>query len=216
MGRVKVKSHALRSILCAGLALVAVAGSLAGQTTPPAKFSAGKSLGSPQAPITLEIFGDFQCPNCRIFFTAITEKVIANYAMSGKVYLVHRDFPLPQHANAHQAARWANAAALAGKFQQVEEALYQQQDAWASNGKIEQVLAAALSPADVNKVRDIHSTQLAAIDAAIEYDAAMARARGVDSTPTVFITHNGKTDMLPPGGVSYDLLSKLIDHYLQE
>jgi protein-disulfide isomerase len=215
-GGVNLRSHALRSILCAGLALVALAAPLAGQATPPAKFSAGKSLGSPQAPITLEIFGDFQCPNCRLFFTAITEKVIANYVMTGKVYLVHRDFPLPQHANAHQAARWANAAALAGKFQQVEEALYQQQDAWASSGKIEQVLAGALSAADMNRVRDIRSTQLAALDAAIEYDAAMARARGVDSTPTVFVTHNGKTDLLPPGGVSYDLLRQLLDHYLQE
>ena len=211
-----MKSHALRSILCAGLVLAALTAPLAGQTTPPAKFSAGKSLGSPQAPITLEIFGDFQCPNCRLFFTAITQKVIATYVTPGKVYLVHRDFPLPQHANAHQAARWANAAALAGKFQQVEEALYLQQDAWASNGKIEQVLAGALSPEDMKKVRDIHSTQLAAIDAGIEYDVAMAHARNVDSTPTVFITHNGKTDLLPPGGVSYDLLRQLIDHYLQE
>src|SRR6202035_2817169 len=100
-------------------------------------------------------------------------------------------------ANAHQAARWADAAALAGKFQQVEEVLYLQQDAWATSGKIEQGLAGALSPADMKKVRDIHSTQLAAIDAAIQYDVDMGHARGVDSTPTVFITHDGKTEMLP-------------------
>ncbi len=115
-----MKSHALGSIVGAALLALALIAPLAGQTTPPAKFSAGKSLGSPQAAVTLEIFGDFQCPNCRLFYTAITQKVIANYVTPGKVYLVHRDFPLAQHANAHQAARWANAAALAGKFQQVE------------------------------------------------------------------------------------------------
>ncbi len=95
------------------------------------------------------------------------------------------------------------------------EVLYLQQDAWATSGKIEQVLAGALSPDDMKKVRDIHSHATSPrLTPAIQYDVDMGHARGVDSTPTVFITHDGKTELLPPGGVSYDLLRQLLDHYL--
>jgi protein-disulfide isomerase len=200
------------------LAMFGVAGLLVAQVeapSAPADFSRAKSLGSASAPITLEIFGDFQCPNCRLFYLAITEKVISNYVMPGKVYLVHRDFPIPSlHPNARLAARWANAAALAGKFAETEKTLYEAQDNWATSGKIDPVLSTALSPADMKKIRDILAAQSSQIDAAIQSDIMLGNSRGVDGTPTVFVTHRGQTQMLPQGGVSYNLLSQLLDYYL--
>jgi protein-disulfide isomerase len=210
----KILSSAFSVLVVASLlAAQSKAPAVAGKT--PADFSRGKSMGSPSAPVTLEIFGDFQCPNCRVFYLAITQKVITNYVTPGKVYLVHRDFPIPSlHPNARLAARWANAAALAGKFAETEKALYEAQDSWATSGKIEPVLSTVLSAADMKKIRDILAANSAQIDAAIQSDITLANSRGVDGTPTVFVTHRGQTQMLPQGGVSYALLGQLLDYYL--
>jgi len=215
-----MKSAGTRTILfvalCAALLLPAWAARAAAQTKPLiGNLSAAKSLGSPSAPITIEVFADFQCPQCRLFYLTTTQQLLDNYVSTGKVYLVHHDFPLNMHSHSHEAAEWANAAAAAGKFEAAEKALYEQQDTWGPTGQIEQVLAAALSPADMKKIREIHTTQLAAIDASIEADMALGNSRNVNGTPTIFVTHRGQRTMLPQGGVNYDLLKQYLDYLLQ-
>src|SRR3712207_1847048 len=86
-----------------------------------------KAFGDAQAPITIEVFSDYQCPSCKNLHETTLRMVKANYVKSGKVYLVHRDFPLPNHAHARTAATWAGAAARVGKFEQVADALYRTQ-----------------------------------------------------------------------------------------
>ena len=89
----------------------------------------------------MEIFGDFQCPACRGFFETTVKQVIDDYVIPGKVYLVHRDFPLDMHPYARQAARLANAAADLGQFEAMERALYDHQDEWSGKGNIDEVIA---------------------------------------------------------------------------
>src|ERR1700692_665151 len=57
-----------------------------------------KAFGSKSAPVVVEIYSDFQCPACKQLFLNTTQKIMDNYVNTGKVYLVHRDFPLPMHA----------------------------------------------------------------------------------------------------------------------
>src|SRR5262249_33725809 len=87
----------------------------------PEQLTAAKSLGSKNAPIVIEDFSDFQCPVCKVLYEATMEQVIKNYVDTGKVFLVHHDFPLNIHAHSREAARWANAAAAIGKFAPVEQ-----------------------------------------------------------------------------------------------
>ena len=199
------------------LSLPALLATLGGQTkAPPSSpdLSARKSLGMPKAPITIEVFADFQCPTCRTFFMTTTQQLIPDYVSTGKVYLVHYDFPLSMHSNSRQAARWANAAALAGKFEAAERALYEKQDTWAPTGQIEQVLAGVLSPADMKKVRELATAQSSQIDAAIQKDLALGNARNVNGTPTIFVLHRGERTLLPQGGVNYPLLKQYLDYLL--
>src|SRR5579862_25077 len=188
-------------------------GTVGGQTkapspapAPASDLTARKSLGSPSAPITIEVFADFQCPQCRNFFLTTTQQLIDNYVSTGKVYLVHHDFPLNMHSNSRQAAHWANAAALAGKFETAEFTLYDKQDTWGPTGQIDQVLAAAFSPADMKKIRDLNTSQSAQIDASIMKDMALGNMRNVQGTPTIFVSHRGESTVLPQGGVTYSLL----------
>ncbi len=213
-----------KALISITLSLLLAAALSAGspQSNPPSRAAAApdmtalKSAGSKDAPVTIEVFSDYQCPQCRVFYLDTARQLMQTYIPAGKVYYVHRDFPLSMHSHSREAARWASAAALAGVFQTAEETLYSKQDEWGSTGKIEDALASALSPADMKKVRTIEATQGPQIDAAIARDMALGDSRGVNGTPTIYVYHKGQMTPLPPGGVNYSLLKQYIDYLLQQ
>src|ERR1051325_10065058 len=65
--------------------------------------------GGAQAPVTLEVFGDFQCPSCATASSAIS-KLEQDYGP--RLRVVYRQFPLSMHAHAMDAALAAEAAGL--------------------------------------------------------------------------------------------------------
>ena len=187
----------------------------AAQTTAAPTFL--KAIGSPSAPITMEVFGDFQCPACRNFFETSEKQVIDEYVNpANKVYIIHRDFPLDMHPYARQAARLANAAAEFGQFEAIERALYDHQDEWTTRGNIDEVVAASFSPAQFKKFQAFETQHINDINAAIERDRSMGVQRNVNQTPTVFITAHGKTEGLPGGGVDYKLLKNYFEYLLRQ
>ena len=183
-------------------------------TTGPASFR--KTIGSPSAPITMEIFGDFQCPACRNFFELTVKQVIDDYVIPGKVYIVHHDFPLDVHPYARQAARLANAAAQFGKFESIERALYDHQEEWSAKGNIDEVIANSFPPAEFKKFQAYETAHMSEINASIDRDHALGMQRNVNQTPTVYITAKGKTEALPGGGVDYKLLKQYFDYLLRQ
>ncbi len=123
----------------AGLLALSLAGFLALLFGPALGVRAGQSstvpdidphvtAGSKNAPIVMEVFSDFQCPACKTLFMTTNRQVLDNYVSTGKVFLIHRDFPLPMHAHSQVAAQYSRAAAQVGKFDAVEEALFQNQE----------------------------------------------------------------------------------------
>jgi protein-disulfide isomerase len=183
------------------------------ETAPPTFV---KAIGNPNAPITMEVFGDFQCPACRGFFEGTTKQVIDDYVIPGKVYLIHRDFPLEMHPYARQAARLANAAAEFGQFEAIERALYDHQDEWSAKGNIDDVIASNFPPAQFKKFQAFESQHISEINASIERDRALGMQRNVNQTPTIYITAHGKTEALPGGGVDYKLLKSYFDYLLRQ
>jgi protein-disulfide isomerase len=197
------------------------AGQSAKPSTPGASPTTGggsfrKVIGSSSAPITMEIFGDFQCPACRNFFELTVKQVIDDYVLSGKVEIVHHDFPLQMHPYARQAARLANAAAQFGQFETMERALYDRQEQWSEKGNIDEVIASSFSPAEFKKFQAYETQHLSEINASIERDVALGMQRNVNQTPTIFVTFKGKTEALPGGGVDYRLLKQYFDYLLRQ
>ncbi|HUK31447.1 MAG TPA: thioredoxin domain-containing protein, partial [Candidatus Acidoferrum sp.] len=152
--------------------------------SPSIDLHAAKSIGSKSAPITLEVFSDYQCPFCRAFYLDQTQQVIKNYVDTGKVYLVFHDFPWDFHAHSMEAARLANAAAEIGKFKEVEGALYTTQDSWEASGKIEDALAPVLSAAQLKRVEALKSRP--EIQSAIDEDIRLAKQRNLLETPSIY------------------------------
>ena len=77
--------------------------------------------GGADAPVTLEVYGDFQCPSC-----AKTTEIIADLEKSYgiKLRVVFHEFPLSMHAHALEAAMAAEAAGVQGHFWEMHDALY--------------------------------------------------------------------------------------------
>src|SRR4029077_5324176 len=134
--------------------------------TAPSDIDPHEAFGSKSAPITMEVFSNFQCSACNTLFTTTNRQLMDNYVSTGKVYLIHRDFPLPMHAHSKVAAQYSRASAQIGKLEPVQEALFNNQEKWEQTGDVDGTVAAALSSADMTKVRALVKSP--AVDAAIE------------------------------------------------
>ena len=90
-------------------------------------------LGSPNAPVTIIEFSDFECPFCKKFFDGTLQDIITNYVDTGKVKYVLRDFPLSDiHPDAEIAAEAANCANEQDKYWEFHDLLFQNQEDWIS------------------------------------------------------------------------------------
>jgi protein-disulfide isomerase len=166
------------------------------------------AFGSKNAPIVMEVFSDFQCPACKTLFNTTNRQVMDNYVSTGKVYLIHRDFPLPMHAHSQVAAQYSRAAAQIGKFEPVEQALFDNQEKWEQTGDVDGTVAAVLSPAEMTKIRAL--VKGGTINAAIQKDLALGRLYNVNQTPTTVFHAKGQT--FPYAGVmSYEILRNFLD-----
>jgi protein-disulfide isomerase len=172
-----------------------------------------KAFGSKSAPVTIEVFSDFQCPACKTLFMATNRQLFENYVSTGKVYLIHRDFPLPIHAYSTVAARYGRAAAQIGKFEQVEQTLFQNQEKWEQTGDVDGTVAGTLSAAEMAKVRAL--VKGGTLDAAIEKDRKIGQMYNVSQTPTTVFHSKGQT--YPYGGsMSFDTLKQFLDQLLSQ
>ena len=86
----------------------------------------GRTLGSPTAPVSLEIWADFQCPACGNFTRTIEPVVIDRYVQTGKVRLTFHDFAFIGDESLDAAAA-ARCAAQQGRFWEYSEWLYANQ-----------------------------------------------------------------------------------------
>jgi protein-disulfide isomerase len=178
----------------------------------PFDFHAAKTVGSKSAPITLEVFSDYQCPACKTFFLTTTQQIIKDYASTGKVYIVHHDYPWSFHTHSLEAAKWANASAGIGKFKEVETVLYSTQDSWEASGKVQDTVASVLSAAELKRVQALMGKP--EIQTSIDQDMDLAKQRNINETPSIFVTYKGQMTQVPYKGASYGFLKQYFDYLL--
>jgi protein-disulfide isomerase len=172
-----------------------------------------KSYGSKNASVVMETFTDFQCPACKQLYTTTLQRVMDNYVDNNKIYMVHRDFPLPMHAYSRIAASYARAACHIGKCDVVEQTLFQNQEKWEATGDVKGTVAAVLTPAEMKKVEAL--VESGALEPLIDRDKQLGQAVPVNQTPTTIIhTKDGQTYPVV-GYVSYDVLKTLLDQLVK-
>jgi protein-disulfide isomerase len=139
-------------------------------------------IGTPGAAVTIIEFSDFECPYCKLSQPVLKE-ILERYP--GKVKLVYRDFPGPNHAHAQQAAEAAQCAAEQGRFWQYHDALFDRQVA--GSGWDFSALAQATG-IDLSAFEECRRS--GRVRSEVSRDVRDGSAVGVMSTPTFFI--NGR------------------------
>jgi protein-disulfide isomerase len=164
--------------------------------------------GNKDAKVVVIEYGDFQCPGCRAMY-APAKELATKYG--DKVAFIFRNFPLTNiHPNALAAAGAAEAAGLQGKFFEMHDLLYENQDIWKDapldNREQRFVDYAKQLGLDENKFRtDIKSKEVS--DKIARDRSSGNTAFKVDSTPTFIIQGEKITDR---NNVDVEFLTKKI------
>jgi len=154
-----------------------------------AQDSAASALhvkGNAKALVTVEEFGDFECPPCAMMSVAL-HQLEKEYA--GKVRIIFRQFPLAMHPHAREAATASEAAHLQGKFWEMHDLLYQEQATWKKAADVPALFNsyAAKLGLDVERfTKDLQNPETAA---RVTKDHEEGTSRGVTSTPTIFVNN---------------------------
>lgn len=163
------------------------------------------TVGTGNKKVTLVEYGDFQCPACKSFYPVV-KQIKETYGDDIKFQFMH--FPLTQiHPNAMVSSRAAEAAGKQGKFFEMHDLLYENQDQWSQSSNPTPIFESFAGQLDLNMDQfksDMASAQVLAI---INADQKSGQALGANSTPT-FVINGKKLDKNP---TSLDEFKKLID-----
>lgn len=159
---------------------------------------ADHEIGSKSPKVTIIEYADYQCPGCSA--AAPKAKALAE-KYKDNVRLIFRNFPIASsHPNARAAAAVAEAAGLQGKFWEMNELLYVNQDAW-KNANITERDNIFKSYVEQLKLNiNQYKTDVASnrVKNKIDFDMALGRKHGVAATPTFYV--NGKNTEMDSSG----------------
>lgn len=176
----------------------------------------GLSLGDANAPATIDVFEDFQCPACKSFTESTEPLIIENLVATGKARYVFHNYPfIDDNTNplgggeSDQAANAAMCANEQGKFWDMHNSLYANWNG-ENQGNLSdrrlQAMAESLG-LDMNAFNTCFNANK--FESEIQADFNEGKEMGVNGTPTVFV--NG-TQVGQPGKIpSYDEIVQAVN-----
>jgi len=166
----------------------------------------GYVLGSDSAPVRVDEYADFQCPYCGRFAVVTMPDVVERLIRTGRVRWRFHDRPLEGHAKSLPAHQAAACAGEQGKFWEMHDQLYYNQNAWVEARNTEkklreyaQKIALDLPGYDACVRSNRYLSRLMA-------SARRASEQGINSTPT-FVIGTTKVE----NAIGYDQLKAVID-----
>ena len=168
----------------------------------------GYVLGNPNAPVQVIEFADFECPACGNFATITEPDVRKRLVETGTISIRFYDFPLPGHANTWPASNAAACANEQGKFWEMHDQIFANQDRWngiaTSRPKSELQRLAKAAGLDEGKWESCYDAQKFRPN--ILANQKEGERLAVGQTPT-FIIGSKKL----PGSLSYDSFKAYVD-----
>jgi NhaA family Na+:H+ antiporter len=159
--------------------------------------------GQPGAPVTLEEFGDFECPSCATT-TEVVSKLEQDYGP--RLRVVWRNFPLEMHPHALEAALAAEAAGLQGRFWEMHDLLYKNQAVWTKALDVHPFFSMYARSLHLDVERFAKDSTSDEVKVRVVSNRDEGVSRGVKNTPTLFINHH---EVRPP--FSSERLHEAID-----
>jgi protein-disulfide isomerase len=158
--------------------------------------------GNPKAPITIVEFSDFQCPYCSRARPTVNK---VREAYGDQVRVIFRNFPLQIHAEAQKAGEAASCAGEQGKFWEMHDLMFANQQKLKVADLKEQAAGLGLNAETFNQCLDSgkHASD-------VQKDTEQGADYGVTGTPAFFI--NGRPLV---GAQPYESFAQLIDDELE-
>jgi protein-disulfide isomerase len=174
----------------------AAGGSPQPSASPDAGFSsAGRAIGMPGAPVTVEIWADFQCPFCRLSAHGTEPALIREFAATGAARVVFRDFAFLGQESVD--------AAVAGRCAERQDGFWRYHDLlFASQAGENQGAFARQNLVGLARFAGLDTTAFAAclddatLAAEVASETAAGRELGIDSTPTIRVSGPNGTHLL--------------------
>lgn len=169
-----------------------------GDITPVAKeefpFQNGKVLGKDDAPVTIQVFSDFQCPYCGIYAREQERQLIDDYVATGQVKFEYRHYIVVDGnvggSESRMAAEASECASEQGEFWNYHNFVFGNQNGEGKGAYSERRLKAFAEQMglDTEAFNSCFDTRRYAQD--VLTDERLGRSLGINSTPTILV--NGK------------------------
>jgi protein-disulfide isomerase len=144
-------------------------------------------MGSPNAPVSLVEFSDFECPYCQRLKDILEHDVLPK--ASGKVSIAFKNFPLPMHPWAKPAAMMAACAGLqdTSNFWKVHDFLFENQKSLTADNLTQKVSDFVSSKTTLDKAMFQKCLDKDLTLGMVTKDITLGQQSGVRATPTVFV-----------------------------
>jgi protein-disulfide isomerase len=173
----------------------------------------GLSLGDPNAPATIDVFEDFQCPACRNFTENTEPLIIQNLVATGKARYVFHNYPFLDDQSARkesdQAANAAMCASEQDKFWDMHSILYANwngENLGAFTDRRLQAMAENIG-LDMDAFNGCFNANK--YEAEIQADLQLGQEMGVSGTPSIFVNGQqvGQGNQIP----SYEQIAQAVN-----
>jgi len=147
--------------------------------------------GPLDAPLTLLEYGDYQCPYCGAAYPIVKE---VQAQLEERLRFVFRNFPITtSHPRAEQAAEAAEAAGTQGKFWEMHDTLYENQDSLGDDDlhAYAEQLGLDVARFDADLAEHVHADR-------VREDFMSGVRSGVNGTPTFYVNgirHDGSYEL---------------------
>jgi protein-disulfide isomerase len=166
----------------------------------------GYLKGSPDAPVEISEYADYQCPFCQTFATLQMPTIDERLIKTGRVRWRYRDFPLQQHQFARLAAHSAACADDQGKYWEQHDRIYEGQSDWAAARDAGEHFRDYARTNGLDLARYDECMQSGKYAGRIQASLEEGARAGVSSTPTLLVGNR-----LYQGRIDFDAIRRLVD-----
>jgi protein-disulfide isomerase len=153
-------------------------------------------LGPASAPVTLIVFSDYQCPNCRQFAVDVLPWLTERWMPTGLVRVVYRDFVV-RGPESQQAAEAAQCAGEQGHFWAYHDLLFQAQHGENAGAFAPEALRALAAGAGLDADALMACVQTGRQRGRVEAATTFARQQGFEGTPAYVINGRPTSGAIP-------------------
>lgn len=172
--------------------------------------------GSPDAPVTMYEYSDYQCPFCSRYFVQTEPALNESFVRSGQVRVIFRDYPIAQiHPNApaaHVAAWCVAEQGSAAAYWEMHDELFRTQTVWSNMTDPASHFAELAEEIGVELSRFNDCIASGAMGAKLEQGLAAGSALGISGTPSFsFVGPTDEEGYLLVGAQPYDQFANMIE-----